>query len=274
MYIGLDVGTSRCKSAVVDSSGRVLRAVSGPTPPGALIPARGAFDSLVGQLSQLVRDVCGGLTPAPRLSTVSAITPALVGFHYQSAPQILFTHLTPSGIHYPQGDTLESRLAFRRARTDDRIASAVHLLGPSPTFFLPLASAIAFVMGGQIILDPINAYELGFRSTAELSDFCRLDKTPHGVRSNGTSDWSVTSDTCASMVGAGLRYPSDGMIYYGTYHCAHELALPVIDCLRASSLPTIPYFCHVCLPQYGRFLERVLCALQDQNTPRESLNKS
>jgi len=82
----------------------------------------------------------------------------------------------------------------------------------------------------------------------------------------------VTTDTCASFIAAGLRKKSDGMIYYGTYHSALELNISAADCLFGDGLVDVPYFWHVSLPQYGRFLESFLVASRSPIGSKEALD--
>lgn len=268
MYLGLDIGTTRVKITLISGTSRILAADTLPTPTDLLQPGANLID-LIDSAAKLILKYKNDFGP-PRAVGISAIAPALVAFFEQSPPRLLFSHLTPSEVRDSQGPTLSSRLNFRQRRTIDRLSQCDGRFAGGASFFLPLASALALAMTGQFQLDPINAYELGFRTTEHLRTFCRLPA--HYSRPKCITDRTaelelptsirVTTDTCASFIGAGLRKKSDGMIYYGTYHSALELNISAEDCLFADGLVDVPYFWHVSLPQYGRFLESFLMAVR------------
>lgn len=273
MLVGIDVGSSRCKVAVLDPTGHLRCSVSRRSPPDLYESGYELWPFVQDVVCDLVRQC---IDPSEITGVgVSSVAPSLVSFTSSGkSPQVMFSHLTPVQTRHSQGPDLPSRLAFRRGRTDARLAATRGRTDGKPKGFLPLASAIGLLLTGTIQLDVISAYELGFATLAELAEFCDVARvakyrsTPALAELPTHAVLVTTTDTCASLLVGGVRRSGDGLLYYGTYHCALELAQPMESCLFADTLTAVPYYWRVSLPRYGMILERLLHALS-ADTPSE-----
>lgn len=264
MYVGVDIGTTRIKAAAVCDRG-VLLDTSSMDAPGDLHRPGSHLQPVLETIEGLLKTIQAAHDPA-RAIAVSAIAPSLVAFAQSGNMRTAFTHLTTSSIGPCRSANFNERLGANRGRSDERRTRYETQFGV-PQCYLPLSTAVGYLLTGQLRFDVMTAYELGFSSIASLTAWCGADVLSDDPTRHRPLHLAATAtDSVASMLGCGAVRPTDLMLYYGTFFCAAEIHCDLARAMKKDDIDEIPFLWLVSLPFYGPFLEREVRRLTGAST--------
>jgi hypothetical protein len=264
MYVGVDIGTTRIKAAAVSDRG-ILLGTSSVNASSDLHRPGSDLQYLLETIEGLLKTIQAAHDPISAIA-VSAIAPSLVAFTRSGSIQTAFTHLTTSSIGPCRSANFDDRLGVSRIRSDERRTRYETQFGV-PQCYLPLSTAIGFLLTGQLGFDVMTAYELGFTSISSLTAWCGADVlSDDPTRHRPLRLAATTTDSVASMLGCGATRVSDVMLYYGTYFCAAEIRCDLASVMKKDLIDEIPFLWLVSLPFYGPFLESEVRRLTGAST--------
>jgi sugar (pentulose or hexulose) kinase len=274
-FLGIDVGTTHAK---ISTSGPQWAADK------CIVKRHGMFDSscvFEDEFRRLLSWIAATVVAAHRQSgvraiAVSGVAATLLGRSQDGLWSLLSAH-TDGAAELSGIDPLIARQSRTAERVDVRLARLPHRY--QPVDCLTMTGAIVFELTGVRAVDSTSYFELGntdavfseiaghppdVRAPLDIVGLTHSERMPQGV-----PVIAGTTDTLASLTGAGCRVPADRMNYYGSYLCQISSGADIRHILQSELLSEPPATIHLSVRRGGLVVEKLLSDFYA--APRETI---
>lgn len=259
LYLGVDVGTSVVKGAVVDENGSLVRTAARSWErlrAGAPQTTGGWWTAFV----TLVRDL------RRRSVNLDAIEGVAVS---GTSPTVCLLNRAGRA----------SKTAAMHTDGFEHLAAFV--LDSDGTTVLTPSGFINYVLTGEVSMDSLSRYELASlrlesRAPRPVSVLTTIGRVrPSASKSTGlktgTPVCAGTFDVVASLAGSGATVPRDAVLNYGTYGSWLDLRVPLVDMLSVANVTKAPYTWRASVPLLGRHMRGIAMRLSPSTDSGASL---